>query len=310
MMRAGLLFMLLLAACEPLSGYTVEERTDPEVAVLPMRCLDSLARTSGGLWVCRTAEGLVASRGDALSFPVIGQSVAVGGAAVWTWVQPYPGAVIARFEDDPLTGGLRRSPDAGFDWYMLGSSRPPIRSVLAHERDLVLSAAGVQVLGARDGGFETLSTTAGTFLNNSPAEVFFQVNDVVWASGPGAQGPLICAFNFRSAVGITSSGQCSRLPPIRFGPGSGGLWVSAGGNEPVQFFKPTVGVQRHLELPRVAWSFGEVPWAIEDSSLLVPRVEGDRVIIERYQASEGNTWAGATEAWVYEVGTSTHVRAR
>lgn len=312
------LLVVAVAGCEPLSGYTVEDRAGSEVVVLPMRCLDSVARTTGGRWVCRTADGIFTSSGDALSSQLFGEFAPVGGGAVWTWVSPYAGAVLIRYEDEPLSGGLMRSPDAGFDWQRPGMTRAPIRTVVARERELVLSAPGLQVLAARDGGFTLLSSAASPFSNNGvagfgAAEVLFQQEEFLWASGPGTDGPLLCAFNFNSSEGVMGSGQCSRLPPNRYGPGSGGLWVSAGGSEPIQFFRPILGLQRGLVLPGGgSWSFGAVPWATypDSATLIVPRVDGDRLIIDRYQASAGHVWAGADEKWVYEVGASTTVRAR
>jgi hypothetical protein len=308
--------IVFLSGCDPLGGFTVEDHRDDEVAVLPMRCLDSVARTSGGLWVCRTEGGVFASRGDALSVQLSGEFVAVAGSAVWTWGSPF-GAVLVRYEDDSLSGGLVRSPDAGFDWKSSFRNREPIQAVLAHERNIVLGVSDLQVIAVGDGGFELLSTTSGTFLKDAfsppgPPEVLFQVNEMVWASGPQLEGPVLCGFNFSASAGITSSGQCARLPANRLGPGSGGLWLWAGGGAPTQFYRPAFGIRPGIELPRVTWSFGAVPWTTppDSTELIVPRVEGDRLVIDRYEGSAGNVWAGANESWVYEVGTATHVRAR
>jgi hypothetical protein len=191
-------------------------------------------------------------------------------------------------------------------------TREPITTALAHERNIVLGVSNLQVLAVGDGGFEGLSTTVGTFQNGAAPETLFQLNEMVWASGEQMQGPVVCGFNFTASAGITSSGQCARLPANQLGPGSGGLWLWGGGNAPTQFYRPVLGVRPGIELPRVTWSFGAVPWTThpDSTTLIVPRVEGDRLIIDRYQGSAGNTWAGANETWVYEVGTETHVRAR
>jgi hypothetical protein len=227
MRHLRLVAALVLASCEPLSGYTVEDRAGPEVAVLPMRCLDSVARTSGGLWVCRTTGGVFASRGDAVSVQLVGSRVAAAGAAVWTWAEPYTGAVVIRYQDEPTTGGLTRSPDAGFDWHAGGSRRQSISSVLAYEDRVVLGTAGVRVVGARDGGLELLSATSGTFryaggIEASPDVLFeTRANDLLWASGPRLEATVLCAFNFAPGGGISGTGQCTALPPVWRGPGSG-----------------------------------------------------------------------------------------
>lgn len=305
-----------LTACAPLDGFTVEDHDGAEVAVLPMRCVDSVARTSGGLWVCRTERGVFASRGEPLSIQLSGQFVSVVGPVVWTWGSP-SGSGLTRYEDDPGPGLLVRNPNASFNWNAGRPTREPITTALAHERDIVLGVSDLQVVAVGDAGFEVLSTTGGTFMNgvtfgSSPPEVLFQVNDMVWASGEQMAGPILCGFNFSASAGITSSGQCARLPANQLGPGSGGLWLWAGANAPTQFYRPVFGIKPGIELPKLTWNFGAVPWTtIPDSTdLIIPRVDGDRVIIDRYQGSAGNAWAGANESWVYEVGTATHVRAR
>lgn len=166
MARGWLAGVVLVAACGPLTGFQVEDRSTVEQVLLPMRCLDSLGRTNSGMWVCRTNSGIFASRGGDESNGLEGAGVVVGGGAVWTWDDN--SGVLLRFEEDPDTGRLFQSPDAGYRW-MHGPVIPRLRAAVAHEGEIVLAASGLEVVRADAVGFTQTSHASTSFDNSSIA---------------------------------------------------------------------------------------------------------------------------------------------
>jgi hypothetical protein len=80
---------------------------------------------------------------------------------------------------------------------------------------------------------------------------------------------------------------------------------------PIHFYRPvegTVVVVDGVELPGLTWVRGGVPWTTDPrdpSFLLVARMDGDKLFIDRYPGTEGHRWAGATDQWIFEVGGGT-----
>ena len=304
-------------ACGPLDGFTLKDQSPPLMATLPVRCVDAVARTTGGTWVCQAENRIVTSRGQNDSTELQGKRVAVAGRAVWIW-----GDLLYRFED-PGTEQLVQVPDAGYDW--AASIIPqPLKSFIAHEDQVVVAARGLEVVTAIPDGFVMTSKTwpgyqSGGHVGNT-AWWLLDLGATLWASGPsgGGESFAFCPFSFDPGAGITGEGPCTKGPKFIIGTSSGGFWGFTYNDERPSFYRPAgsdITAVDGAVLPALKWNAGVVPWttAGDGRTLLVPRMEGDTLILDRYPASEGYVWAGASEQWVFEVapgGNTTRIYPR
>lgn len=147
------------------------------------------------------------------------------------------------------------------------------------------------------------------------AHGLLELGTMLWAFGPTDASWAFCSYSWDDQA--LRSGSCNEAPSTLVGIASGGMWLTEDADQRVRFYRPAEGkmtVVEGLELPAFDWTRGGVPWALDPDDatrLLVPRVDGERLIIDRYLASAGHTWVGATEQWVFETdGTSTRVRSR
>ncbi len=327
-MRWGaLLGVMLCTACGPLADFSVAIRPSEQVAVLPVKCRGSVGRTTTGVWACESdgpfaSRIVVISRGNGDSETISGEHVAVAGASVWTW---NTNSALSHFEEDALAPVVLRSPDVAFSWSALSpTTRNDLRSLVAREREIVITTSIVRTIAALPNRLEIRSEIPSgySFLahNGNSTHGLLDLGTILWGYGPTDASWAFCSYPFDSELGAAVKGSCSPAPSTLVGIANGGMWAADGPDDPVHFYRPVDGTMakvERLELPSFAWVRGGVPWTIDpaDGSLLVPRLEGDRLIIDRYKGSERHEWAGASEDWVFEVakqgwGASTRVYRR
>ncbi|MDP1823992.1 MAG: hypothetical protein Q8L48_12145 [Archangium sp.] len=225
-----------------------------------------------------------------------------------------------RFEDVG-TGLLQEAPGLGYDWNANARIRHPIRGVVARERDVVIAYRNpLEVISFTSSGLALTSSASHPFTHLSiaggnTAWAFLDLGETQWAFGPQSSSEgserIFCPFTFTPEAGIAAAGACSDAPGDLMGTAYGGMWTSSlrgPTHEPRtgHFYRPgargSVAVVDSLELPKLRWFEGEVPLATwpDASTLLVPRVDADKLTLDRYQGTDGHEWAGATMEWIWE----------